>query len=202
MKKYLLLALVVLTLLLAGLWKLYRHERAERLRFEGNQSALLGEVQRYRVRDSLNAIGVQALTLTLAEYKRFRAGDAALIREMGLSLGRLRSAAKTSLETSAEVSVPLRDTVIGATPAARGTPFRTFRWRDPWNEVRGLIRADTVDLSLRYRDTLLQAIHRVPRFRLLGVGFGTRGLRQEAVLSNPNAAIRAAEVVYFRKRTE
>ncbi len=55
---------------------------AERDRYAGNTAALLSDVERYRVRDSLNAARVQSLELTVKEYERFRADDAALIKQL------------------------------------------------------------------------------------------------------------------------
>lgn len=52
-------------------------ERAER-----NTETLLSEKKTYKVRDYLNAIKVESLELTIREFERFRADDAALIREL------------------------------------------------------------------------------------------------------------------------
>ena len=83
MKKYLFLAAVAIVAALAVIWADWKINRltAERDRYAGNTAALLSDVERYRVRDSLNAARVQSLELTVKEYERFRADDAALIKQ-------------------------------------------------------------------------------------------------------------------------
>ena len=55
---------------------------SERDRYKGNTEALMTDVERFQVRDSLSAARVEALELTVKEFERFRSEDAALIREM------------------------------------------------------------------------------------------------------------------------
>ena len=70
MKKYLIMAaaaiVAVLSIILAD--KKIERLTAERDRYAGNTAALLSDVERYRVRDSLNAARVQSLELTVQEY--------------------------------------------------------------------------------------------------------------------------------------
>ena len=74
MKKYLFLAAVAIVAALAFIWADRKIERltAERDRYAGNTAALFSDVERYRVRDSLNAARVQSLELTvnLLQFER------------------------------------------------------------------------------------------------------------------------------------
>ena len=199
MKKYLFITIAVLAALLALLWSMYRSERAERQRFEGNQSVLMDSVRHYKVRDSLNAASVEALNLTISEYKRYRAEDAALIRDMGIKLKRALSAAKVETFTDVEIYAPVQDSIIQPdNPELAPDTVQTFHWRDPWVSVAGTIRKDSVSCSVHSQDSLAIVAHRVPR-KFLFIRWGTKAVRLEVVSRNPHTTIKAAEFVRFSK---
>lgn len=72
-------------------------------------------------------------------------------------------------------------------------------YRTPYIEITGSITRDTLAASIQVRDTILQVLHRVPRFKILGIWFGTRGVRQEIVSKNPHTKIVAAEYITITK---
>ena len=84
----------------------------ERDRYKGNAATLLTDVQRYRVRDSLNAARVESLELTVKEYERFRADDAELIRELKARNRDLAAVNKTQSQTIIDLRATPRDTVV------------------------------------------------------------------------------------------
>lgn len=77
--------------------------------------------------------------------------------------------------------------------------MRTFRWRDPWVTVEGLIERDSVACRVESIDTLRQVVHRVPR-RFLFIRWGTKTIRQEVVSSNPHTNIIYTEYIEFKKK--
>lgn len=199
MKKYLFIIIAVLAALLTLLWSMYRSEQAERQRFEGNQTVLMDSVQHYKVRDSLNAACVEALHLTVSEYKKYRREDAALIRDMGIKLKRALSATKVETSTDVEIHAPIQDSIIRPdNPDMPPDTVRTFRWRDKWVSVAGTIRKDSVSCSVHSQDSLAIIAHRVPR-KFLFIRWGTKAVRLEIVSRNPHTTIKAAEYVRFSK---
>ena len=199
MKRILFIAIAVLVGLLTLLWAMYRSERAERRRFEGNQSVLMDSARHYKVRDSLNAVSVQALNLTVSEYKRYRTKDAALIKDMGIKLKRALSATKVETSTDVEIHAPVQDSIIQSdNPELPPDTVQTFNWRDPWVSVAGTIRKDSVSCSVRSEDSLAIVAHRVPR-KFLFIRWGTKAVRLEIVSRNPHTTIKAAEYVGFNK---
>lgn len=177
MKRTLFILVAILTGIVIVLWSAYRSERAERQRFEGNQSVLMDSVRHYKVRDSLNAASVQALNLTVSEYKRYRAEDAALIRDMGIKLKRVLSASKVETSTNVEIQAPIQDSIIRPeNPEIPPDRVRKFRWRDPWVSVAGTIRKDSVSCSVHSEDSLAIVAHRVPR-KFLFIRWGTKAVR-------------------------
>lgn len=199
MKRILFITIAILVGLLTLLWSMYRSERAERRRFEGNQSVLMDSVRHYKVRDSLNAASVEALQLTVSEYKRYRTEDAALIRDMDIKLKRALSAAKVETSTDVTIHVPIQDSLIQSdNPDLPSDTVQTFNWRDPWVSVAGTIRKDSVSCSVHSQDSLAIVAHRVPR-KFLFIRWGTKAVRLDIVSRNPHTTIKAAEYVRFNK---
>lgn len=199
MKRNLFILVAILTGIVIALWSAYRSERAERQRFEGNQSVMMDSVRHYKVRDSLNAASVEALQLTVSEYKKYRTEDAALIRDMGIKLKRALSVSKVETSTDVEIQAPVQDSIIR--PDNSEMPpdtVQTFKWYDPWVSVAGTIRKDSVSCSVHSEDSLAIVAHRVPR-KSLFIRWGTKAVRLEIVSRNPHTSIQSAEYVQFSK---
>lgn len=175
MRNYLILGLVVLVLLLFFLW---RGSNRERVRLQGNYTALMDTAHKYRVRDSLSAISTSVLELEIDELRRFRKADASLIADMKIRLGRVNSVAKIA--------------TVGVYTFSLSGDNRWDR-RGPYLEFSASQTADTLSVELTVRDTIIQILHRVPRFKILGIWFGTKAVRQEVVSKNPSVQIVAAE---------
>ena len=172
-----------------AVWGFMRHCEAERL--DNNQTALTEQIARYRTSLDESAASVRVLQLRCGEYERIRAEDAARIRDLGIKIKRLESAAKSAVRTEVEIVAPLRDTII-----LRDT-LRLFRWQDPWVEVEGLIGLDSVECRVASIDTLRQVVHRVPR-RFLFIKYGIKAIRQEVISSNPHSQIVYSEYIELK----
>lgn len=157
-------------------------KREECARLAANQTALLSDMAGYRVRDSLQAAGVAALTLKASEMERHFAPLASLVRDMGVRIKRLESVAQNAVESRYAIEIPLRDTVVLATAA------QVLHYDDGHLSLDGMIREGGFRGVIVSRDTLTQAVHRIPR-RFLFLRWGTRELRQEIVSSNPHSRI-------------
>lgn len=197
MQKYLILYAVVATALLVIV---FRHYRGENQRLTQNQTALLSDIEHYRTRLGQEAASTQALRLRCAEFEELRAADAEQIRQLGIRLRRLEAVGKNIVQTDMTVRTPLRDTAVvrrHEAPPVRDTA-RSFRWKDPWVTIEGVVGRDSVRCRIRSIDTLRQVIHRVPR-RFLFIRWGTKALRQEIVSSNPHTQIVYTEYVKIER---
>ena len=126
-----------------------------------------------------------------AEELRFE--DAAKIRDMGLKIRRLESAAKSITTTTVEVRVPVVDSVVVL------DTVRLFCWRDSWVTVEGKIAQDSVECKVHSVDTLKQIVYRVPR-KFLFFRFGTKAIKQHIVSSNPHTEVVYTEYIKIGKR--
>ena len=155
MKKYLILAAVAIVAALAVIWADRKIERltAERDRYAGNTTALLSDIERYRVRDSLNAARVQSLELTVKEFERFRADDAALIKELKQRNRDLAAVNKTQSQTIIDLRAIPRDTVV-VRDSVR-VPAVAVHCGDAWYNFDGLLTKDEFTGKMEHRDSLL-----------------------------------------------
>lgn len=192
--------------LLAGLFAALAisYTRSERLarerdRYRGDAEALLGDVETFRVRDSLSAARVQALELTVREFERFRAEDAALIRELKGRNRDLASVNEAQAKTIIDLRAMPRDTVI----VRDSIPIRAIALHcgDRWYDFDGMLADGEFSGRLENRDSLLLA-ETVRYKRFLGFLWKTgkvKDRRLDAVSRNPHTKIEGLEYVVIEK---
>lgn len=202
MKKYLILADIVIVAALAVMCMLAdrKIERltAERDRHAGNTAALLFDVQRYRVRDSLSAARVQSLELTVREYERFRADDAALIKELRQRNRDLAAVNKTQSQTIIDLRAIPRDTVVLVRDSII-TPAVAVHCGDAWFDFDGILTGDQFTGKLTNRDSLLLA--ETVKYRRF-LFWKTRKIKDRelnVVSRNPHTEIMGIEHVIIEK---
>ena len=176
-----------------------RQLAAERDRYKGNTEALMTDVERFQVRDSLSAARVEALELTVKEFERFRSEDAALIRELRQRNKDLASVNTTQAQTIIEMAAVPRDTVI----IRDSIPVKAVAVHcgDAWYDFDGLLTEDEFTGRLQNRDSLILA-ETVKYHRFLGFLWKTKRVdeRQATVVSrNPHTEILGVEHVVIER---
>ena len=173
---------------------IYLHDEKQRL--ELNQQALLTDVELYRTAAGESAASVGALTLEIGELREARSRDAEQIRDLGIRLRRAESYARSVTQSEYITQTVLRDSII-IRDTIRDT-VRIFLSGDTWSRVEGVIRGDSIGIAVHSIDTLFQVVHRVPR-RFLCFRYGTKGIRQEIVSSNPHTQLVYSEYVELKR---
>lgn len=114
MKKYLIVALVALSVITAFGFLIHQNKklRRERDAYHNNTEVLLSEVERYQTKSGEQAVRVGELQLRVAELERYRADDAALIRDMGVKKKELEQLTKIQQQTIYKLQGKARDTVF------------------------------------------------------------------------------------------
>lgn len=201
MKKYLFWAAVVIVAALAVIWanRKIGQLTAERDRYKGNTETLLSDVEHYRVRDSLNAARVQSLELTVKEYERFRANDAALIKELKQRNRDLAAVNKTQSQTIIDLQAIPRDTVV-IRDSVR-VPAVAVHCGDEWFDFDGLLTEKEFTGTLANRDSLVIA-ESVKYKRFLGFLWKTRKVKDrqlDVISKNPHTEIMGIEHVVIEK---
>lgn len=169
----------------------------ERNRYERNTETLLSDVEHYRVWDSLNAARVQSLELTVKEYERFRADDAALIKELQQRNRDLAAVNKTQSQTIIELQAIPRDTVV-IRDFVR-VPAVSVHCGDAWYNFDGLLTKDEFTGKMEHRDSLL-LIESVRYKRFLW--WKTKRIKDrqlDCVSKSPHNSIRGLEYVVIEK---
>lgn len=146
--------LAAILLFCVGQQRRIKQLSAERDRYAGNTAALLSDVERYRVRDSLNAARVQSLELTVKEYERFRADDAALIKQLKQRNRDLAAVNKTQSQTIIDLRAVPRDTVVLVRDSII-TPAVAVHCGDAWYNFDGILTKDEFTGKMEHRDSLL-----------------------------------------------
>lgn len=171
----------------------------ERDRYRNNTETLIGDIETYRVRDSLSAARVQSLELSVKEFERYRADDAALIRELQTKNRDLASINKTQSQTIIELLAVPKDTVIVRDSVL--VPAVAVHCGDKWFDFDGLLTQDAFIGTLVNRDSLLIA-ETVKYRRFLGFLWKTNKVvdrRVDVVSKNPHTSIIGVEHVVIEE---
>jgi hypothetical protein len=202
MKKYLIVALVALAVIAALGILIHQNKklRRERDAYRNNTEVLLGEVEHYQTKSGEQAVRVGELQLRVAELERYRADDAALIRDMGVKKKELEQLTKIQQQTIYKLQGETRDTVF--VEGAAEVPARCAEHHDEWLDFSCCIFPDNsykADVISRDRITYVE---RVEYARFLGFLWRTKRVKsrdQSIINHNPHAEIIDAEFITIRK---
>lgn len=204
MKKYLIVAAILLAVA-AAFWVQQRRINsltAERDKYRSNTETLLQDVKTYQTKDSLNAIKVGNLELSLAEYKKYRADDLALIKTLRAKNRDLERVTTTQMETINELRATVRDSVVYLPGDTVTTVLRCVDIVEPWFELHGCATPDGQFTGTHInRDSLLIA-ETVQYKRFWGFLWKTRKIKNreiDVVSKNPATRILGVEFVTIEK---
>ena len=203
MKKYLIWAAAILAVLAAFYMMNRKIEKLtdERDRYKGNTETLLSDVETFRVRDSLSAARVQSLELTVKEFERFRAEDAAIIRELKNKNRDLSQVNETQSQTIIDLLAIPKDTVVIVRDSIQ-VPAVAVHCGDAWFDFDGVLTAEQFTGKLTNRDSLLLA-ETVKYKRFLGFLWKTRHVQDrqlDVVSRNPHTQILDVEHIIIEKK--
>ena len=186
--------LVLLSLSLLVLWRMYGSEKAERTRLDSNQRVLMEGMEHFRTKDSLSAIRIERLQLTEREFSRYCQDLEEKVRSLKIKINQLKSVSETATEVRYEVRTVLRDSVL---PGAVDT-VRCLDYRNNYLAFSGCLEGKNFSGTITGRDTLTQVVYRVPR-KFLFVRWGTKAIRQEIVSANPYTQLVYSTYVEIKK---
>lgn len=198
MNKILAKCLLVAVVLLGGaVWLQYRYTvrlKSERDRYLSNTTALLSEVKRMQVDSATMALDAKTLQLTLDEYKRFRAEDAATIKRLGIKVKNLEAAARHDMEVTGPIDAIVRDTIIirDTAPILR----QKVEMLTPHIELSGIIEDERLKGSIRIPVTLNQAVW--VEYRGWWFWKRVKALHQTISSDNPYVEIKYSEYIKIK----
>ena len=204
MKKYLILAAIILAVA-AAFW--VQHVKIKRLteerdRYRSNTEILLQDVKTYQTKDSLNAIKVGNLELSLAEYKKYRADELALIKTLQAKNRDLERVTTTQMETINELRATVRDSVVYLPGDTVTTVLRCVDIVEPWFELHGCATPDGQFTGTHINRDSLLIVETVQYKRFLGFLWKTKRIKNreiDVVSKNPATKILGVEFVTIDK---
>jgi hypothetical protein len=204
MKKYLILAAIILAVA-AAFW--VQHVKIKRLteerdRYRSNTEILLQDVKTYQTKDSLNAIKVGNLELSLAEYKKYRADDLALIKTLRAKNRDLERVTTTQMETINELRATVRDSVVYLPGDTVTTVLRCVDIVEPWFELHGCATPDGQFTGTHINRDSLLIVETVQYKRFWGFLWKTKKIKNreiDVVSKNPATKILGVEFVTIEK---
>ena len=174
--------------------------------YKHNTETLMTEANQFKIRDSLSAVKVSELSLTLEEYKRYRAADAEIIKDLQIKNKHLKSVNTVQSTMIAELEGRFKDTVIIIQPAVDSLPpvvdsVRYLHIEDPWITLDGYDAHGQFIGTVESRDSLLIASE-VQYKRFLGFLWYTSKIKSRSVSvmsKNPHTVVLNTEYIEIRK---
>lgn len=167
---WLCLLLAVATVIIVAQASAIRKQKAETVRLQINQEALLSEVLTYQDKEDNLVATVNALTLRRNELESLIPEYTQEIARLKLKLKDVQSTAHVALETVAKLQATAAPEQPAPPPSDIPDPqppieqSREFNYRDKWITVSGRMMNDSiVDLSIIHRDSLTLVAHRAKK---------------------------------------
>lgn len=165
--------------------------RNELRRAQNNVKVLEGDVSHYKTLSGKNAASVEALQYTIAEFKRYRAMDAATIEDLNIKLKRAQYLINIGTESKVEYVTVLKDSII------RDTVVQCFDYSDAWVDSWGCVKDKVLDGGVSVRDTV--SVVGEPTYRRVWLFFKkVNGAKISVVNKNPYSTIVSNEYFLFK----
>lgn len=210
MKKYILLPSLIVCAFIILIARTNKRLKNENQILKSNQEILLFEKnsviaqsKHYKVADSLNAIKVSELQLSLAEYKRYDAQNAALIKELAGRENDLQKVIDAQANTIYALRLKLEDSIrIDSTGL---DTLKCVNYKSKWLDLFGCInpKNNTFESLVVCNRESLKIIESVKYKRFLGFLWKTRKIKSKqlhVVSENPATQIINVEYISIRDK--
>lgn len=152
--------IIIATLVLALIGTLFiqhnriTHLKEEKVKYEHNMDVLMGDIETYQTRDSLNVARIESLELNMAELKRFRKEDLQKIENLKMKNRDLSALTKSYLTTITQLQdhTP-RDTLIIRDSVE--VPAKSINICTEWVDLKGIYTDSVFEGTITSRDSLL-----------------------------------------------
>lgn len=185
---------IIALVILVACYISFNNLKNENKRLKANQETLLDSVKSFKVSDSIKAITVGNLQLSLKQYKKYHADDAILIKQ--LKGQKPEVIIKPSIQTEYKIRTELKDSIVYK------DTLKAILYKSKWNYISGFIAKDTINLSIVSYDELLitESLQKKKFlfFRLPISIFGYKRKVLNVISKNPNTKIISAEYITIK----
>lgn len=195
--KYTITGVIILLTIIVIQTTAIKRVKNERNTYKSNTYALMFESERYKTKDSLNAISVSQLNLKLSEFKKYRREEAELISTLKADNARLKNITTAQTQTIYTLRATVKDSIVYVSKNVTDT-LRCIDTSDAWFSLNGCInRKKEFSGQFVSRDSLLYVEHIETR-RFLFFRWGVKARKQEIISRNPHTLILDASFITIR----
>ena len=152
--------IIIATLVLALIGTLFiqhnriTHLKEEKVKYEHNVNVLMGDIETYQTKDSLNVARIESLELNMKEMKKFRSEDLRIIENLRMKNRDLSALTKSYLATITHLKdhTP-RDTLIIRDSVE--VPAKSIDICTEWVDLKGIYTDSVFEGTITSRDSLL-----------------------------------------------
>ncbi len=196
MNKYTFLIIAVLSGITISLLRSRQRLIEEKDSYKSNTEALMSEVRRIQADSSTMALDIKTLTMSLDEYKRFRAEDEEKIKKLGIRIKDLEATAKHNVEVDAPIDAEIKDSVM-----IRDTVpvfLKAVRMDTPYLKINGIIENDRLTGKINLPVTLNQAFWIEYKHKFLWWRWKVKAIHQTISSDNPYVKIKYSEYIKIK----
>ena len=164
--------------------------------YKSNTEALMSEVRRIQADSSTMALDIKTLTMSLDEYKRFRAEDEEKIKKLGIRIKDLEAAAKHNVKVDAPIDAEIKDSVM-----IRDTVpvfLKAVRMHTAYLKINGIIENDRLTGKINLPVTLNQAFWIEYKHKFLWWRWKVKAIHQTISSDNPYVEIKYSEYIKIK----
>lgn len=164
--------------------------------YKSNTEALMSEVRRIQADSSTMALDIKILTMSLDEYKRFRAEDEEKIKKLGIRIKDLEATAKHNVEVDAPIDAEIKDSVM-----IRDTVpvfLKAVKMDTPYLKINGIIENDRLTGKINLPVTLNQAFWIEYKHKFLWWRWKVKAIHQTISSDNPYVEIKYSEYIKIK----
>lgn len=164
--------------------------------YKSNTEALMSEVRRIQADSSTMALDIKTLTMSLDEYKWFRAEDEEKIKKLGIRIKDLEATAKHNVEVDAPIDAEIKDSVM-----IRDTVpvfLKAVRMDTPYLKINGIIENDRLTGKINLPVTLNQAFWIEYKHKFLWWRWKVKAIHQTISSDNPYVKIKYSEYIKIK----
>ena len=196
MNKYSFLIIAVLSGITISLLRSRQRLIEEKDSYKSNTEALMSEVRRIQADSSTMALDIKTLTMSLDEYKRFRAEDEEKIKKLGIRIKDLEATAKHNVEVDAPIDAEIKDRVIikDTIPVF----IKAVRMDTPFLKINGTIENDRLTGKINLPVTLNQAFWIEYKHKFLWWRWKVKAIHQTISSDNPYVKIKYSEYIKIK----
>jgi seryl-tRNA synthetase len=199
MKKYVVLAFLLLISFCFYFASEWKSAQEENRRLSGNQTALLDDIRFYKTQSGENVAKVQKLELTKNEFEKQCKELKEQVNALGIKTKYLQNVINTITKTEVEIRAIVRDSIVYRNIDEPTDTLRCIDFADDYMNINGCIHNNTTfEGKVISYDSLLFVVHRVPK-KFLFFRWGTKAIELDMLTKNPHSKITFNRYIELKK---